>query len=88
MMMLSSNGWTLAEFAGDRMPDGMRRLLNAAVWDAAKVRDALGRYVAARLGDASAVLIAALFDKRLIAATTRPRRSPRRRPGRGGQSPT
>ena len=25
------NGWTLAEFAGDRTPDGMQRLLNAAV---------------------------------------------------------
>ena len=25
------NGWTLAEFAGDGTPDGMQRLLNAAV---------------------------------------------------------
>ncbi len=52
------NGWTLAEYAGDRTPDGMQRLLNAAVWDADKVRDALSRYVAARLGDPSGVLIA------------------------------
>jgi SRSO17 transposase len=52
------NGWTLAEFAGDRTPLGMQRLLNAAVWDEDEVRDALGRYVAARLGDAAAVLIA------------------------------
>jgi SRSO17 transposase len=44
------NGWTLAEFAGDATPDGMQRLLNAARWDADAVRDALGRYVAARLG--------------------------------------
>jgi SRSO17 transposase len=52
------NGWTLAEHAGDRTPDGMQRLLNAARWDEGKVRDALGRYVASRLGDAAAVLIA------------------------------
>jgi SRSO17 transposase len=52
------NGWTLAEFAGDATPDGMQRLLNAACWDEDAVRDALGRYVAARLGDPAAVLIA------------------------------
>ena len=52
------NGWTLAEFAGDRTPDGMQRLLNAAVWDEDEVRDALSWYVAARLGDPAAVLIA------------------------------
>ncbi len=52
------NGWTLAEFAGDVSPDGMQRLLNAAAWDEDKVRDALGRYVAARLGDPGGVLIA------------------------------
>jgi SRSO17 transposase len=52
------NGWTLAEFAGDATPDGMQRLLNAAVWDQDAVRDALGRYVAAWLGDPAGVLIA------------------------------
>jgi len=52
------NGWTLAEHAGDGTPDGMQRLLNAAVWDQDEVRDALARYVAARLGDPAAVLIA------------------------------
>jgi SRSO17 transposase len=36
----------------------MQRLLNAAAWDADEVRDALGRYVAARLGDPAGVLIA------------------------------
>ena len=51
------NGWTLAEFAGDLSPDGMQRLLNAAAWDEDQVRDALGRYVAARLGDPGGVLI-------------------------------
>jgi SRSO17 transposase len=52
------NGWTLAEFAGDATPDGMQRLLNAARWDQDQVRDALGRYVAAHLGDPAAVLVA------------------------------
>jgi SRSO17 transposase len=52
------NGWTLAEFAGEATPDGMQRLLAAARWDADAVRDALGRYVAAHLGDAAAVLVA------------------------------
>jgi hypothetical protein len=44
------NGWTLADFAGDRTPDGMQRLLGAAVWDEDDVRDRLMRYVAARAG--------------------------------------
>ena len=52
------NGWTLAEFAGDATPDGMQPLLSAARWDQDAVRDALGRYVAAELGDPSGVLIA------------------------------
>jgi SRSO17 transposase len=52
------NGWTLAELAGDGSPDGTQRLLNAARWDEDAVRDALGRYVAARLGDPAGVLIA------------------------------
>jgi hypothetical protein len=52
------NGWTPAGYAGEAAPDGMRRLLNAAVWDEDKVQDALGRYVARHLGDLQAVLIA------------------------------
>jgi len=52
------NGWTLAEYAGDRTPDGMQRLLNAARWDQDAARDALGRYVAAHLGDPGGVLVA------------------------------
>ncbi len=52
------NGWTLAEYAGDATPDGMQRLLNAARWDQDSVRDALSRYIAARLGDRDGVLIA------------------------------
>ena len=52
------NGWTLAEFAGEATPDAMQRLLNAARWDQDAVRDALGRYVAAHLGDPAGVLVA------------------------------
>jgi SRSO17 transposase len=52
------NGWTLAEFAGDATPDGMQRLLDAAVWDEDDVRDRLVGYVAAELGDPGGVLIA------------------------------
>jgi hypothetical protein len=37
------NGWTLAEFARDATPDGMRRLLSAAVWGEDDVRDRLMR---------------------------------------------
>jgi SRSO17 transposase len=51
------NGWTLAEAAGDKTPDGMQRLLNAAVWDAGGVRDDVRGYVARHLGDAGGVLI-------------------------------
>jgi SRSO17 transposase len=52
------NGWTIAEFAGDKSPLGMQRLLNQAVWDQDEVRDRLVRYVAAELGDPGGVLIA------------------------------
>ncbi len=52
------DGWTLAEFAGDGTPDAMQRLLNSARWDQDAVWDALGRYVAAELGDRGGVLIA------------------------------
>jgi len=58
LIALRKNGWTLAEFAGDRTPDGMQRLLNAAVWDDHEARDGLIGYVAAELGDPGRVLIA------------------------------
>jgi len=52
------NGWTIAEFAGDKTPLGMQRLLSQAMWDAGQVRDRLVRYVAAELGDPGGILIA------------------------------
>ena len=51
------NGWQLAEQAGEATPDGMQRLLNSAVWDAAAVRADLRAYVVEHLGDATAVLV-------------------------------
>src|SRR3984885_881992 len=55
--LASKNGWTLAEAAGDKSPDGMQRLLNRAAWDADGVRDDLRGYVARHLGDADGVLV-------------------------------
>jgi SRSO17 transposase len=52
------NSWSLAEFAGDASPDGMQRLLNFSSWSADAVRDALRRYVVARLGHPGSVLVA------------------------------
>ncbi len=52
------NGWTLAERAGEVSPDGMQRLLRWADWDIDGVRDDVRSYVAERLGDEDAVLIA------------------------------
>src|SRR5947207_7005850 len=46
------NGWQLAEAIGERGPQGVQRLLNAAVWDADDVRDDLRAYGMEHLGDA------------------------------------
>ena len=51
------NGWQLAEQMGEARPDGVQRLLNAADWDADRVRDDLRHYVMEHLGDEDAVLI-------------------------------
>ncbi|KPM57539.1 hypothetical protein ACG83_00005 [Frankia sp. R43] len=51
------NGWTLAERAGERSPDGMQRLLRRADWDVDGVRDDVRAFVVDRLGDPAAVLI-------------------------------
>ena len=51
------NGWTLAEAAGDKSPDGMQRLLNRAAWDADGMRDDIRGYVMRHLGDAGGVLV-------------------------------
>jgi SRSO17 transposase len=45
------NGWPLAEAIGEAGPQGVQRLLNAAVWDADAVRDDLRADVVEHLGD-------------------------------------
>ena len=51
------NGWQLAEYAGEGAPDGIQRLLNAAVWDVEGVRDDLRDYVIEELGTPEATLV-------------------------------
>ncbi len=51
------NSWTLAERAGEAIPDGMQRLLAYADWDADAVRDDVREYVVEHLGDRSGVLV-------------------------------
>jgi SRSO17 transposase len=51
------NGWQLAEYVGDRTPDGVQRLLATYEWDADLVRDDLRSYVVEHPGDPQAVLV-------------------------------
>ncbi len=51
------NGWQLAEHLGERGPQGVQRLLNAAHWDADAVRDDLRGYVVEHLGAPDGVLV-------------------------------
>jgi SRSO17 transposase len=53
-----TNGWTLAERAGEVSPDGMQRLLRWADWDVDAVRDDVRDYVVAHLGTPDGILIA------------------------------
>lgn len=51
------NSWTVAERAGEAIPDGMQRLLATADWDADAVRNDLRGYVVEHLGDPAGVLV-------------------------------
>ena len=51
------NCWSIAEHAGEVSPRGMQRLLSAAVWDEAGVRDDLRGYVLEHFADLGAVLV-------------------------------
>lgn len=51
------NCWTIAEWAGERTPDGMQHLLGRAKWDADRVRDDVCDYVVDHLHDDQAVLV-------------------------------
>jgi SRSO17 transposase len=52
-----ANCWSIAEHAGEGGPRGMQRLLSAAVWDEAGVRDDLRGYVLEHFADSGAVLV-------------------------------
>ena len=56
--MERKNGWTIAEYAGEKEPKAMQRFLNKASWDADDLRDLNLDYVIENLGDADGVLIA------------------------------
>ena len=58
--LATRNGWTVAQAAGERSPDGMQRLLNQAVWDEGGVREDLRGYVVEHLGAPDGVLV---FDE-------------------------
>ena len=51
------NCWSIAEHAGEDCPRGMQRLLSAAVWDEAGVRDDLRGYVLEHFAGPGAVLV-------------------------------
>ncbi|MEU4351853.1 IS701 family transposase [Streptomyces sp. NPDC023838] len=51
------NGWTLAEQAGERCPDGIQRLLNQADWDVDVVRDEVRDFILVHLALRDGVLI-------------------------------
>jgi SRSO17 transposase len=51
------NCWSIAEHAGEAGPRGMQRLLSAAVWDEAGMRDDLRGYVLEHFADPAAVLV-------------------------------
>ena len=49
----SVNGWSVAEYAGDRTPGRAQRLLNRACWDEAAAMSQVRRYAVAGLDDAA-----------------------------------
>jgi len=53
------NGWTLAEAAGFRSPNGLQDFLQSPAWDPHLVRDDLRDYVVEHLGEPGGVLITA-----------------------------
>ena len=47
------NGWTVAEYAGDRSPDRTQRLLNRAAWDTFEAMSQVRRFAVAGLEEAA-----------------------------------
>lgn len=52
------NGWTIAEYVGEKEPKAMQRFLNLAHWDADALRDVGRDYAMENLADPRGVLIA------------------------------
>ena len=49
----SRNGWSIAEYAGDRSPDATQRLLNRASWDELAAMSQVRKHAAAGLDEAA-----------------------------------
>ena len=47
------NGWTIAEYAGDRAPGRTQRLLNRAAWDPFAAMGVVRRFAVAGLDEAA-----------------------------------
>jgi SRSO17 transposase len=52
------NGWTIAEYVGEKEPKAMQRFLNLATWDADALCDVVCEYAMEHLADPRAVLVA------------------------------
>jgi SRSO17 transposase len=52
------NGWTIAEFVGEKEPKAMQRFLNLAFWDADPLRDLVCDYAIEHLNDPRGILVA------------------------------
>ena len=52
------NGWTIAEYTGEPVPDRLQRLLNLTPWDAGELLALNRDYAMEHLGDPGAVLVA------------------------------
>jgi SRSO17 transposase len=52
------NGWTIAEYVGEKEPKALQRFLNLANWNADALRDVVCDYAMEHLADEHAVLVA------------------------------
>jgi SRSO17 transposase len=52
-----TNGWQMAEQAGELCPDGMQRLISTSAWDEDGVRDVVREYVVEHMGSSDGVLV-------------------------------
>jgi SRSO17 transposase len=52
------NGWSIAEYVGEKEPKAMQRFLNLAGWDADALRDLVCDYVVEHVNDPRGILVA------------------------------